>query len=144
MILHAPDSGYAKEMVKWEAQNSSMGPGLRPYVKRDYPMMLHLAGALPAGGIGILETVIVDDETAQSRQAARGFRATPLEAIAALEQQQTVFATLAAERTYETRRMSPQARAEVAQAEEAAGAIHVPTIPETPIKRRGRPRLVKE
>ena len=34
---------------------------------------------------------------------------------------------------------SPKAVAEVARVEEAAGARHLPTIPETPIRRHGRP-----
>ena len=63
-------------------------------------------------------------------------RATPLEAIDALKAQQLEFSKLAAERTHETRRMSPQAQMEVTAAE-AEVASHLPTIPETPIRRRG-------
>jgi len=27
-LMHSPDSEYAKEMTKWEAQGSTLGPGL--------------------------------------------------------------------------------------------------------------------
>ena len=144
MILHAPDSGYAQEMTKWEAQNSMMGPGLRPYLRRDYPMMMHRAETHLQGGRGIVETRIVADEHHRTLAEADGFRATPLEALEALEAQQTEFARLAAERAYEVRRMRPRAQTEVLAAEEAAGAVHLPTIAETPIRRRGRPRAIKE
>ena len=119
-----------------------MGPGLRPYLKRDYPMMLHKAAALPKGGIEIVEYQIVDDADHRTRLEAQGFRATPLEAIEAVTAQQTEFATLSAERAFDVRRLSPRAQAEVTVAEEAAGAQHLPTIEETPIQRRGpgRPR----
>ena len=142
--MHAPDSAYAKEMTRWEAQGSLMGPGLRPYEKRDYPMMLHKAGQLPRGGLDIVEWVIVDDADQRARKEREGFRATPLEALAALEAEQTEFATLAAAREYEKRhKLSPLARAEVERVEAAAGAQHLPTIAPTPIKKRGRPVKVK-
>ena len=143
-IIHAPDSAYAKEMTKFEAQGSIMGPGLRPYEKRDYPMMLHLAAVLPRGGMDIVDQQIVGDADHRARLERQGFRATPLEALEALATQQTEYATLAAERTYEAQRMSPGAQAEVVAAEDAAGAQHLPTIERTPIPTRGRPRKVGE
>ena len=141
-ILHSPDSAYAKEMTRWEAQGSTMGPGLRPYVKYDYPMMVHLAGSLPKGGVGILEQIIVEDDTRRTAARSVGYRDTPLEAIDAFNEQQLEYAKLAAERNFEVRRMSAHAQREVVQAEADAGAQHLPTIPPTPIKRRprGRPR----
>ncbi len=140
-VVHVPDSAWAKEATKWEAENSLMGPGLRRYVKRDYPMMLHKAILLSTGGIDIVENQVVDDAEARARWERLGFRATPLEAIDALKAEQAEYATLAAEREYEKRRkLSPRAAAEVTAAEEDAGAQHLPTIPETPIKRRGRPK----
>lgn len=139
-VVHIPDSAWAKEATKWEAQGSTMGPGLRPYVKRDYPMMLHKAWQRPSGGVEILHTQIVDDVDQRTRFEANGYRATPLEALAALEVQQTEFATLAAERAYEKQhRLSARAVAEVTRAEEDAGANHLPTIAETPHGLRGTP-----
>lgn len=137
-VLHSPDNAFSKESVKWEAQTSAMGPGLRPYVKRDYPMMLHLAGP-PKGGLGapeIIETIEVGSEREASAHESRGFKPTPLEALAHYDAQLTEFATLAAERNSEVRRASERAKAEVEQAEAAAGAQHLPTIQETPIRRR--------
>jgi hypothetical protein len=132
-VVHAPDSAFAKAMVQWEARDGVLGPAGRPYVKREYPMMLHKAAPLPAGGLDITETQIVYVERERTKYEAMGFRATPLEALAVLDQTQTEHATLAAERNFEVRRMSAKAQAEVAAAEEAAGAVHLPTIPETPI-----------
>lgn len=104
-------------------------------------MMLHKASVLKAGGIEITETVQVQTERERAPFEARGFRSTPLEAIDALEATQTDHATLAAERNYELQRMSPRARAEVAEKEAEAGAVHLPTIPETPIGPRRVPVL---
>ena len=143
-IWHPPDSAYAAEMRKWEAAATELGPGLRPYVKREYPMMLHLAGVLPQGGIRIIDTRIVDDVDRRTLAEREGFRATPTEAIDALTVQQTEHATLAAEREWEKRhRMGPKARAEVEIVEDAAGAEHLPTIPEKPKRKyvRKTPRL---
>lgn len=137
-VLHSPDSTFAKEMTKFEAQGSTLGPGLRPYLFRQFPMMMHLAGRLSQGGTGITETRVVDAEQYTSMQAM-GFRDTPLEALDAFEAQQLEFAKLAAERAYEVRHtLSQKAGAEVMAAEEAAGAKHLPTIAERPIRRRVR------
>lgn len=137
-VLQAPDSAFSKESIKWEAQASAMGPGLRPYVKRDYPMMLHLAGP-PKGGLGapeIIETIEVGSEREARSHESRGFRPTPLDALAHYDAQLTEFATLAAERNSEVRRAGEKAKGEVERAEAAAGAQHLPTIPETPIRHR--------
>lgn len=137
-IVHAPDSAYATEMTKWEAHGSTLGPGLRPYVKRDWPSMVHRAAQLTTGGIEIVEQQIVESEDQYDRLRSRGFRLTPLEAIAALEAFQKEAAALAAEREYEKRHgLSPQAVAEVNAVEEAAGATHLPTIAETPTRAAG-------
>lgn len=146
-VLYAPDTPYAKERVKWEAQYSEMGPGLKPYVKRDFPMMLHLAGP-PAGGLGapvIIETVIVDSEQEAVFPRSRGFRPTPQEAIDAQTAQQTEFATLAANRNWQekTGKLSAKAVTEMRVAEDQVGG-HLPDVPVTPIKKRGRKVAVKE
>jgi hypothetical protein len=147
-VLYAPDSAYAQERVKHEAQYTPMGPGLRPYVKRDYPMMLHKAGR-PENGMGadeIRESCVVDSERERARQEHEGFRATPLEALEAFAAQQFEIAELAAERNFHERRMSPKAQAEAEAANEAAGG-HLAAVPVTPIRRqqhkgwpKGKPR----
>ena len=50
-VLYPPETEYAKERVKWEAQNSELGPGKRPYVYREWPSRIYLAGR-PANGLG--------------------------------------------------------------------------------------------
>lgn len=145
-VIYAPDSAYAKEMVKHEAQYSPFGPGLRPYAYRDYPMTMHRAGR-PAGGMGvdtIVETHDVSSDAEETKWHAEGFRRTPLEALDAFESQQLEIAKLAAERNYDVKnKLSEKAGAEVAMHEAAHGG-HLASIPVTPIKKRGRPAKVKE
>ncbi len=139
-LVHVPESAWAKEATKWEAQGSEMGPGLRPYVKRDWPSCVYKAGQLPQGGLEIVDTRQIDQHE-YDRLHANGYRLTPLEALEVLEAQQTEFAKLSAEREWEKKhgRLSPRAIAEVTRAEDEAGAQHLPTIPETPHGLRGVP-----
>jgi hypothetical protein len=144
-IVHVPDSAWAQEASKWEARSTAFGEPKRPYEKRDYPMHLHLATARPEGGPPILTWEEAPDEATRERLWHRGFRDTPLEALAQLEAQQREYGELAAEREYDVRhRLSknPRAIAEI-RAHEAATADHLPSIPETPIKPRGRPKKAK-
>lgn len=114
-----------------------MGPGLRPYVKRDWPSWVYKAGQLPQGGLDIVDTRQIEQHE-YDRLHANGYRLTPLEALEALEAQQTEFAKLSAEREWEKKnRLSPRAITEVSQWEDEAGAQHLPTIPETPHGLRG-------
>lgn len=137
-VMHSPSSAYAKERVKWEAHPSILGQGLRPYVKRDFPMMLHLAGP-PEGGLGAI--TIIDTRTVGSAREAdewsgRGFRPTPQDALDFYEAQQLEFAKLAAEQNYDVKhKLSPAAGAEVEAAQQAVSG-HLPAVPETPIVRR--------
>lgn len=147
-VLYAPESAYAKEMVKHESQHTQMGPGLRPYVYREYPMMMHKAGP-PASGLGaitVIETTVVNSEKDEAKQRSLGFRRTPLEAIADYDGQALEIAKLAAEIEYDkAHKLSPAAIAEVESAQEAV-AGHLATVPVTPIapRKRGRPAKVKE
>lgn len=147
-VMYPPESEYAKERVKWEAQRTEMGPGLRPYVYRDYPMMLHRAGR-PDNGLGahiIAETVCVESENEEANFTGRGFRRTPLEAIRYLDDLQKECGDLAAELNYEQKnRLSANAGAEVEAARIAHVGVsrHMPMVPETPIKKR-RTRKAKE
>lgn len=137
-ILRDPDSREAKERVKFEAQYTAFGPGQRPYVKRDYPMLLHKAGR-PSGGMGA--AIIVEHQEVGSEQEAdvyrsRGFRPTPLEALDVWDGEQKLFAELAAERNWEAKnRHSERAQSEIAQAE-AVAVDHLASMPVTPIKPR--------
>ena len=140
-LLHSPQSNESKERVKWEAQYSPFGPPGRPYVKRDYPMMLYLAGR-PENGMGpdcILEqeTVDVHESGREEFLRSRGFRETPLDALAAFQGQQLEFAKLAANLEHQKQHMSPKAAAEIDAAQDAS-ATHLPMVPETPIKPRAK------
>lgn len=142
-VIYAPDSAYAKEMVKHEAQYSPFGPGLRPYQFRMYPMMMHKAGR-PANGLGadeIVESKIVHDDDQEALAFGQGFRPTPLQALEVFTKDQFTIAELAANGAFHERRMSPNAQAEAFAAREQAG-VHIAEIPAKPIKRRGRPAKV--
>ncbi len=145
-IVHSPAAPESRERTKWEAQNSIYGYGKRPYVKRDYPLMLHLAGR-PLDDHGnekmgpdvILEQEIVEGPGGQEEfLRSRGFRDTPLEALQLFKAQQTEYATLAANLEYQKKHtLSPKAAAEVEAAQDAH-AGHLPMVPETPIKPRAK------
>lgn len=130
-ILHSPESAFAKERRKWEAHPSELGPGERPWVFREYPMMLYRA--LSPSTTAPMESQIADDELQADALRGRGFRPTPLEAIDAHEAQALEFAKLAAEREHEIKyKLSEKAAAEV-RAAEADYSGHMPSVPVTPI-----------
>lgn len=140
-IQLGPDSGYGKEMRKWEAYPSQFGPGEKPYVFREYPKMLYKAARVAGKGIQVVETFVVGNDLEQRNMESRGFHGAQEEAISAIEREQAEFGKLAAEREFEIQRgrLSERAAAEVRAAEAEHGASHLPTVPETPIRRRGRP-----
>ena len=138
-VINSPESGYAKERVKWEAQNSEMGVGLRPYVYRPFPTMIYLAG-IPHGEVGaprIVNQQIADDEDALNNMASRGWRTHPMDALKAYDEQKLEEAKLAANLEFEIAkgRISQNAAAEV-RAAQAEVDGHMPGVPETPIRRR--------
>ena len=134
-LLHNPETQFSKESVKWEAHHTAMGPPLRPYVRYEYPMMIHRAGP-PPGGLGpieIVETKEVLVDTWRNFEYGLGFRETPLEALDAYAARQFTRAESAAERNYDVKhKLSPKAAAEVAAAEEVA-TDHLAMVPITPI-----------
>lgn len=132
-LLYAPESPYAQERSQWEAQYSECGPPRRPYVKYEYPMMLHKAGRIASGSPDIVETHIAESEVQALNLKSRGFRETPTEALELLHADDFTVAELAAERNFHERRMSAQAQAEAAAVDASTGS-HVASIPETPIQ----------
>ncbi len=147
--LYPPGSPESKERTKWEAQHSAYGPPGRPYVKREYPLMMHLAGR-PVDDYGnpkmgpdtIIEQELVDygESGREEFLRSRGFRETPLEALKAFKAQQTEFAELAANLEYQKKnQLSPKAAAEVEAAQDAH-PTHLPMVPETPIRPRSQER----
>jgi len=139
-ILFGQDSPYAAERRKWEATHTEFGPGGKPWVYREYPVMLTKASHPPQGGPPVFEHRPAADEQEERNWLSRGFVRGADKALERLEAQELEFAKLAAEREAEKRRLSARAVAEIERIEDEAGAQHLPTIPEQPIKRRGRPR----
>lgn len=94
----------------------------------------------PGKGIVLDESHIVNDEHEQRNMQSRGFHLTQGDAVAAVEKEHTEHGKLAAEMNFEIKhgRISPAAAAEVEAAREEYGTRHMPVVPETPIKRRGR------
>lgn len=136
-------------MAKWEAYPTASVPNpLRPYVKRDYPMVMYRAVRPDAGGACIIkDSTLVSGDLEFDQQWKAGFYPTPLEAIDGIVKQELEYAKLAAARAFQERRMSPQAQAEAAAIDSETDQ-HVPGIAPTPIKRRvgrpAKPRAVAE
>lgn len=131
-------SGYAKEMAKWEALPTRWGRPGRPFVQMEYPKTLYKC-KFGDGGIQPVDRFIVNDATEEANMKSRGY--LPLaEAGEAAKREQREHGELAASREYAIRhgKHSEAAIAEIRAAEEDAGSVHLPNIPETPIKKRGR------
>jgi hypothetical protein len=137
-VLHSPESDYAKEMRKHESQHTQFGPGERPYVYREFPCRMYKAGRDAAGRPSIVDAQDAHSEAEVRNFESRGFVAGGQgKAIDALHAGDTEIAKLAANRAAQERTMSPAAQREAAAHDDATDE-HVPVIPETPIKRRGR------
>lgn len=139
-IVIPQNSPYAQEMRKHEAHHTQFGPPGRPYEYREFPKRVYRA---TRGEKGIeWDGVTVNDEHEQRNMASRGYCATQADALTALDREHTEHGKLAAEREWEIQhgRVSPRAAAEVRAAEAEHGARHLPSVPETPVRRRGRPR----
>lgn len=133
-------SKYADEMRKWEAHHSQFGPPGRPFEHRDYPTRMYKASRPQGGGAPVFEGA--DAGTPQERESLErigyvyGGQASALEA---LEKREFEIAELAANRAHSDRRLSEAARIEADKADSAT-IQHLPAIPETQVKRRGRPK----
>ncbi len=140
-VLIAPETVYGKELWKWDHHQGETHPndptikGMRPMTPQAHPAMMYKALQKNPWKF---EGVIAADEVAQRNLESRGFvyggQGVAAEAFDKTMQDN---AMLAAARNYEDRNMSEKARAE-SNAAEQASSTHLPTIPETPIKRRGR------
>lgn len=141
-VFHAPETAYAKELTKWEAYPTPAGPPGRPFVFREYPMMLYrIIEENPLS----YESHQVDTEQERRNMESRGFYAGgPGAALDGFRAEQQNVAILAAARAAEELKMSDAARAEALAYEQSVDG-HVAEIPEMPIRRRpGRPPAVKE
>ena len=136
------ESNYAKESRKWEAHHGKFGAPGRPYTFQEYPKRMSKAERVPGKGIQIVDAQTANDIHEERNLQSRGFYMGQDVAIQAIEHEQLEHGTLAAEREYEIQhgRLSEKAAAEVRAAEAEHGATHLPMIPETPIKKCGRPK----
>lgn len=140
-VEYGRDSAYSKERQKWEMWPSEWGtqPG-RPFHQfvRDFPKRMYKAGRTANGQTSIVDAADASDPDQQAALESRGFVAggqgAAIDAFRAVELEQ---AKLHAELAYEAQRMSDGAQREYAEAEANAGARHLATVPETPIRKRG-------
>lgn len=141
------DTAYGRELYKWEQDGR---PGHRPQRKYEpYPKMLYKAGR--DGSSGVVEAALmktVHDEAERDRAFAEGFRESPDEAVKEFEKWDDLMAEEAARRAYRDQGMSAKAKAEVERAEANSGIDMLPSIPETPVRKRvgwpkGKPRRPK-
>lgn len=143
-VRWAPESEYSKERVKWEAYPTELGPPGRPFQFYPYPMMLHKGGRRDGMTPDIVDSQIATTDLERANLLSRGFCESPVDALAAFHAEELEHAKLAAERNWDVKnRLSAKAGAEVAAAE-AGHAGHLPTMPHTPLKKRGRPAKQKE
>lgn len=145
-ILISQDSEYGKEAWKWEHTTADRHPsdpsirGMRPVSFQPYPAMLYRA---TKKNPWTFEEHVVGNEDEQRNMESRGFVAGGQQAAAeAYDRAQQQVAVAAAERNYTDRRMGEKALAE-RDAAEAGSSRHLGEIPETPVKRRGRPKKVE-
>ena len=142
-VIHTPDTPYAKEMARHEAIHTKYGAPGRPYQFADYPTMMYRAVRTHAGPPDY-EGEIANDPQEQARLEYLGYvHGGKGAAFAKFERDQAEHGKLAAERNYEvaTGKLSEKAIEEVKFVEEAAGAMHVPEIPEG--RKRGRPKKIQ-
>jgi hypothetical protein len=147
-VSYPAESAIAKELWRWDHTTSEHNPhdsslrGVRPPSPQEFPKMLYRASRPATGGKVTFEQLIVDDSQVQRNFESRGYHCRQEDALAALESDELAVAKLAAERHYQERSMSEKAQREVA-AHEAETDAHLPVIPDTPVKRRGRPKTVE-
>ncbi len=146
-IVHNPASPYSREMAKWEMDYSPYGPPGRPRAQQPsqtWPALYYKVRRSDTNGSFIVEHYAEAKDEAEGRNfESRGYargRAAAEAAVVALEQRNAVGA---AERAFDDRRMSDGAKAEASLAD-AATSKHLPEVPVTPIRKRGRPVKVKK
>lgn len=144
-IVRSQEDGWTKEMRKHEIRPVFIGGtyieplpreqgGKKDHPFMEYPKMLFRAESA-MGGPRICDYKTAGDESEELTLLGRGYAVSQEQAIANVGVQETEFARLAANRTYNERWMSDRAKAEAAAIDETH-AEHLPAIPETPILRR--------
>ncbi len=152
-IQRSQEDSWTKEMAKWEMRPVLVGGtyiepipvamggrGGAPF--QEYPKSLYKAESAD-GGPRICAMHVVHDADQQIVAEGQGWSDGQERAIARVGENQREMARLAANRAHNDRWMSDAAKAE-AQSVDETTMQHLPVIPETPIKKRGRPVKVKE
>ena len=141
-VVHTPDTPYAQEMRRHEANYTIYGSPGRPYEFREYPAMMYRFVREAKTGTPIPEGQIAADEHARRNLESRGFVfGGQGKALDVFEAEQTEHAKLAAELNYDVKnKLSERAAREVTDAQQTFGAQHLPVVPETPIKAKGWPK----
>ncbi len=139
-VQWTPESAFAVEMRKWEMRPTTTCPDytLLPRFNapfQEFPKMLYQASRHD-GGPRLSGTVIAESAGHEASLLHQGWSLSPDAAIAAITAQDQEFATLAAERHFVERGMSPRAQAE-AQAADDATPAHLASLPVTPIRPHG-------
>lgn len=141
-IVHNPASPYAREMAKWEMSYSPYGPPGRPREQvgqQDYPALFYKMKRRDTNGDFVIEHYQeAGSDTEANALRARGYGRGQAEGIAVVEGYEQSIAVAAAQRAKTERSMSDKARAEAQLADDATGQ-HLPSVPVTPIRKRGRP-----
>lgn len=132
-------SEFQKEKLRWELPKRQGGYGPDGYLA--YPALRYKAKLVD--GRAIVDDPydcqrIVANEAEDLIAKGQGWCVGPTAAIDHLLREQDAVSEAAAERAQADRRLSDPARRE-ADAYVEARDVHVPEIPETPIRRRGRP-----
>lgn len=145
-VLQNWDSAEGKIRWQWEHYINEEHPsdhlikGLKPLGPQPYPAMLYrVVNRNPLR----FESMQVGSENEQRNMESRGFVAGG--AAVAVEEYDKGLQSVsvsAAERSFHEQRMSPKAQAE-AEAVDLTTLSHLGEIPETPIKKRGRPAKPK-
>lgn len=147
-IPRAQEDSWTKEMAKWEHRPvmingtyiepvsvANGGKGGAPFA--EYPKAVYKAEAAD-GGPRICAMERADNEQHERQMVANGWSVTQEAAIERVHAQHREFAELAANRAHNEKWMSAGAKAEAREADEST-MQHLPSIPETPKKRVGRP-----
>lgn len=143
----SPNSHYFKETHKWDVTKSQ--GGMRPDSFQEFPRMLYMAKRKEDGAplrcndplderFSASCQLEVGNEIELERAERDGWRKSPGEAMAYVEEQGDIKALATAHRHFEDKRLSEKAQAE-AKAVDESTAEQVPEITEQPRARRGRP-----
>lgn len=137
-MLIAPDTGYGRELWKWDHHQGEAHPndptirGMRPTSFQSHPAMMYKATQKNPWKF---EEETAADLNAQRNLESRGFVAGGKQAAAdAFDSHMQALAVGAAHRNYEDRNMSEKAKAESNVAEQSS-STHLAEIPRKRVRR---------